>query len=615
MTRRIEEEARYKNFDGTPKVFIFDECFIKGTKVKTVDGLKNIEDIKQGDFVYNKNGVAKVKHTFINKVNKDRIIKLGFSDGTDIVCSEDHLFLTDSGWKKAKDLKDINIFTFSDVYSKLKHSSSLLIRYRKGFYYASRKLRALRERIYFKDENYGFLRKILCYKSKIQKAFSSNYFGKTLCMVQKINESENKQKSDKKILFSFLSRKLAKQTTGDSEKKKYCSIEKKGFRYHEEKAFGESELGAGLFCKNEEKQSYVLRKNDSENESLFESYRTYFQSAGRQWAFDCFSTTFGHCFAMGYGSGGEFGKTGKGLSYKLQNRYSEFGIEIGNRSGWKSSRNKKGSIKRQKEGKKIKRVRVENIEIYKQGDTDRFGSGSKKDSFGDSEIIEMYDLEIEGHPSYFANNILVHNCHMLTKEAQSSLLTTIEDTTAGACFIFCSTDPQKIISPIRSRCAKYEVSTLRSKDMKKVLDRVIKAAKLKIDDELINLIIETSDGVPRDALVKLGMLEGITDMDEAIDLVYKDLYESEVIELCRLVVGKGSWKEIVTVFKGLPKTQDFEALKAITMGYLGACLLNVNNKKDSLYKFTELMDIFVGPLDYSSPRNDFLLRLTMAYLK
>jgi DNA polymerase III gamma/tau subunit len=207
-------------------------------------------------------------------------------------------------------------------------------------------------------------------------------------------------------------------------------------------------------------------------------------------------------------------------------------------------------------------------------------------------------------------------CHMLTKEAQSALLTTVESPVAGAHFIFCSTDSQKIIKAIRERCYSYELKTLRQNEMKKVLSRVIEQAKLDISEDIFNLIIETADGIPRNALTKLGMLNGITDLDKAMDLVYKDLYESEIIELCWLVVNKkGSWKEIVTIFKGLPKEQNYEALKAITMGYLGSRLLNAKNSRDELVNFTELMDIFVGPLDYASPRNDFLLRLSMAYLR
>tara|TARA_R100001530_G_scaffold1886_1_gene3261 strand:- start:32881 stop:33807 length:927 start_codon:yes stop_codon:yes gene_type:complete len=216
----------------------------------------------------------------------------------------------------------------------------------------------------------------------------------------------------------------------------------------------------------------------------------------------------------------------------------------------------------------------------------------------------------DGSPKVF----IFDECHMLTKESQNALLTTVETPTAGSHFIFCSTDPQKILKTIRSRCYEYEVKPLRLADIKKVIERVIKEAELDISDEIFNLIVETSNGIPREALTRLGMLNGVTDVDEAIDLVYKDLYESEAIELCRLIVKRGKWKNIVEIFKGLPKTQDYEALKAIVMGYLGSCLLNVKNTDNDIERFTKLMDTFVGPLDYACQRNDFLLRLSMAYL-
>ena len=65
-------------------------CLIAGTKVKTLDGLMNIEDIKEGMMVETLNDFQPVSHTF--QFNK-KTYKLYLSDGSVFECSENHKFL------------------------------------------------------------------------------------------------------------------------------------------------------------------------------------------------------------------------------------------------------------------------------------------------------------------------------------------------------------------------------------------------------------------------------------------------------------------------------------------------------------------------------------------
>lgn len=62
-------------------------CFIAGTKVKTIDGYKNIEDITSNDIVITTHGERPVKNTFIKTTNTLVTIN------DDITCTPDHKFL------------------------------------------------------------------------------------------------------------------------------------------------------------------------------------------------------------------------------------------------------------------------------------------------------------------------------------------------------------------------------------------------------------------------------------------------------------------------------------------------------------------------------------------
>jgi len=92
-----------------PMAVIFDECFVKGTKIATPFGEKNIEKIKVGDKVFCFN--EKSKKIEIKKVGKTykktatSIMRLRF--GTQmILCTPNHPFYTKRGWTQAKDLKE-----------------------------------------------------------------------------------------------------------------------------------------------------------------------------------------------------------------------------------------------------------------------------------------------------------------------------------------------------------------------------------------------------------------------------------------------------------------------------------------------------------------------------
>lgn len=102
-----EENKEYLDYLKDVEVIINDECFIAGTKVSTLDGYKNIEDIKVGDVVYcfdektQKIKYEKVVHTFKQKKNANIKIKI---NGKTIICTENHPFYTNYGWKTAGEI-------------------------------------------------------------------------------------------------------------------------------------------------------------------------------------------------------------------------------------------------------------------------------------------------------------------------------------------------------------------------------------------------------------------------------------------------------------------------------------------------------------------------------
>jgi dTDP-4-amino-4,6-dideoxygalactose transaminase len=97
-----DAKAIREKCDETGKWFIEDNCLAEGTKIKTLCGDRNIENIRPGDFVLTRQGYKKVlvsKQTGIKPV----IQKLG------VVATSDHPFITTNGIKRFDALKESDI--------------------------------------------------------------------------------------------------------------------------------------------------------------------------------------------------------------------------------------------------------------------------------------------------------------------------------------------------------------------------------------------------------------------------------------------------------------------------------------------------------------------------
>jgi len=100
------------------KGYITEECFIEGTKIKTINGDVNIENIKIGDKIFNKNGIGAVTHVFRKNVKVDNLITLKLSNKKIITTTKTHRFFVDNEWIEAQYLNKKSITTYGENYEK-----------------------------------------------------------------------------------------------------------------------------------------------------------------------------------------------------------------------------------------------------------------------------------------------------------------------------------------------------------------------------------------------------------------------------------------------------------------------------------------------------------------
>jgi SWI/SNF-related matrix-associated actin-dependent regulator 1 of chromatin subfamily A len=341
-----------------PKALIIDECFPAGTKITTPHRTKNIENLKVGDVVKNATGIG-----FVEKINKRKtthLIRVHLENGQMITTTPNHPFFTERGWICASELKGHIVFDHEAIFNIFTQDSIS------------------------KTNNNG--------RKKMRMVWNSvrNHIPQKTFLQQ--------------ILFS--------------EMEEYIAINKEGIAIRKQKKENKPKIKSSTYTKSTaskkhinpyaRKQSFFKTRSNGKNKKSLERIRPSITEAtitGRKRQTLAKSTTdFMGCLGFGM-------EIGACCSYKeikrfrlsscLQNRHRFSIIQNRYRTRWLGSRTSRTEKNRQEKNEILGGIRVEDTTIQESG-----SGGQSKDGF-------VYNLQVSGHPSYYAEGILVHNCHKI----------------------------------------------------------------------------------------------------------------------------------------------------------------------------------------------------------
>ena len=182
---------------------------------------------------------------------------------------------------------------------------------------------------------------------------------------------------------------------------------------------------------------------------------------------------------------------------------------------------------------------------------------------------------------------------------QNNMLTLLEEPPEHAYFILCTTDPQRLLPTIRSRCHTFEVQYLSERDIIALLKRVLTNEKVDVAESTLKKIAEASDGCPRDALK---ILDQIIDMEpaEMENGIESFAYsEKQAIDLYNLIHKQKSWKEVAAVLAQM----DLSNPEGPRRGIIGLAAANVMRGEDLIAAM--IYDCFKQPF-YSNGKAGFI---------
>lgn len=136
---------------------------------------------------------------------------------------------------------------------------------------------------------------------------------------------------------------------------------------------------------------------------------------------------------------------------------------------------------------------------------------------------------------------IIDEVHMLSNAAFNAFLKSLEEPPKHVVFILATTEKNKIIPTILSRCQIYDFKKVDIESITKLLSNICKDKKIKFDENSLSLIAQKSDGSIRDSLSMFDRLVSFTDSNLTINEVTTNLnvldYET-YFELSTLIISK-----------------------------------------------------------------------------
>lgn len=201
---------------------------------------------------------------------------------------------------------------------------------------------------------------------------------------------------------------------------------------------------------------------------------------------------------------------------------------------------------------------LKGTEFYGQPDREINGA-----SFGVEQARELVEAANFQPLTGRKNVFIIDEAQKATNEAQQVLLKVLENSPSTV-WLFCTTDPSKIIKPLRDRCLSFELKPLDYNGNRELVQR---STKTGISTDFLEVVTKLGF-TPRQVLMSVERLSNGLTLDEAVQDL--DSEKPEFIEVARRI-AKGEWpKELL---KKLQPT-DFIGVRAVTINYLATMLLS-----------------------------------------
>jgi len=144
---------------------------------------------------------------------------------------------------------------------------------------------------------------------------------------------------------------------------------------------------------------------------------------------------------------------------------------------------------------------------------------------------------------------IVDEAHMLSPTAWNALLKTLEEPPPHVMFVFATTDPQKVIETVRSRCQRFDFRRITPADIERKLRRIAAEEGARVDDAVFGEIASRATG-------------GLRDAETLLDQMLSSAPEDRPLAV----------SDLMAIVGGIPRAARAQILDAARAGSLGDVL-------------------------------------------
>jgi len=132
---------------------------------------------------------------------------------------------------------------------------------------------------------------------------------------------------------------------------------------------------------------------------------------------------------------------------------------------------------------------------------------------------------------------IIDEVHMLTKAAFNALLKTLEEPPPKVIFVFCTTEPNKVLDTILSRCQRFDFAAIQTADIVSRLAQIAEAEGFEVEPAALELVARRAAGSMRDSQSLFDQLLAFGELRITADEVHRLLGTASDERLLELLEG------------------------------------------------------------------------------
>lgn len=168
---------------------------------------------------------------------------------------------------------------------------------------------------------------------------------------------------------------------------------------------------------------------------------------------------------------------------------------------------------------------------------------------------------------------LIDECHALSKDAQNALLKALEDTPKHVYFFLATTDSNKLLKTIITRCTEVKCKELTPTALRVLIKSICEKEALTISEDVEEKIIECALGSARMALVLLNKIVGVESEADQLETIERNAENKDAIEIARTLLNpRAQWHDMAKILKACEAEP--ETVRWLVLSYMTNVMLS-----------------------------------------